>query len=304
MTTSLEALASEFGRDGSLWFAESPLGGTVAELAASGGARATVALKGAQVLSYIPAGGREVLWLSPLARLDGAKPARGGIPVCWPWFGAHPEGGDRPAHGFARTAHWMVVATSASADAVSIQLALGPDTPKHGLDGLECPLAASVEVRLGADLAVSLTTRNLGSQPARLTSALHTYFAVADIAEARVEGLGLTSYIDQLDAGRIKTCEGAIVFAGELDRIYQDATGEVMLVDKAGGRSIAVDKSGSRSTVVWNPGPAKAARLGDLGQEGYRQMVCIEPANAGADVVELSPGGMHTLATRISTLPR
>ncbi len=94
--------------------------------------------------------------------------------------------------------------------------------------------------------------------------------------------------------------DGCIAIAGEVDRIYQDSEDTVFVRDPALGRQIRVDKSGSRSTIVWNPWIEKSERLGDMGPDGYRQMVCIETANAGGDVVTLAPGQSHTLAARIS----
>lgn len=49
-------------------------------------ATAEVSLFGGQVLSWAPAGQEDVFWLSPL-RAELPTPIRGGVPVCWPYFG-------------------------------------------------------------------------------------------------------------------------------------------------------------------------------------------------------------------------
>ena len=62
----------------------------------------TVSLRGAQVRSYKPVGMAEDLLFEPkTTTLEGTKDDRGGIPVCWPWFGRNGEPGTE-SHGFAR----------------------------------------------------------------------------------------------------------------------------------------------------------------------------------------------------------
>jgi glucose-6-phosphate 1-epimerase len=68
----------------------------------------TIALHGAQVLGFAPRDDREWLWVSDKALFQVGKALRGGIPICFPWFGPHASGGDFPAHGFARTWLWRL----------------------------------------------------------------------------------------------------------------------------------------------------------------------------------------------------
>ncbi len=295
-----EAHAAEldrrFGKAGAVRFAVSPLGGTVAHLTWRD-AEATVALFGAHVLSWRTAV-REQLWLSPAARLDSGKPVRGGIPVCWPWFGAHEIFTGLPSHGLVRTRQWQVTETGAESHGASIALGMVEGAGRIG--GWPEGATATVRIVLGEGLTISLETHNAGSAPIRLTSALHTYFAVSDIAEVRIDGLGGCTYLDKLDDGARRQQQGAIRFAGEVDRIYLGDTAHMRLHDDGpGARHVEIASEGSRSAVVWNPWLEKAARLGDMGTaEAYRHMVCIETANAGDDVVTLAPGGRHTLTAR------
>jgi glucose-6-phosphate 1-epimerase len=271
---------------------QSPLGGPVVRLT-SGRFQALVALHGAQVLNWT-CDGQGLLWLSSVARIRDGKGIRGGIPVCWPWFADHPTDPSKPAHGFVRHRAWSLVGSHAAPDGVSISLA----TATTEADRKLWPHRAEVRVTvtLGDTLAVALETRNAGSDPFPLTEALHTYFRVADIDGVSVSGLEGIAYLDKLDGFARKTQSGAITVAAEVDRIYLGVASPITLHDRGSGRRILIEATGSRSAVVWNPWTAKTARLGDMGApDAFRQMICIETANAGDDVVTLAPGEAHTL---------
>ena len=268
-------------------------GAALIEITAPGG-RALVALKGGHVLSWIPAGRSEVLWLSPVADIAGPAAIRGGVPVCWPWFATHPTDADKPMHGFARTAHWRVLRTDAAAG--ETRVVLGFETrPEHAALWPHAA-ALSLEIVVGDRLGLVLETHNTGGAAFELTQALHTYFAVADISHVTVEGLDATDYLDKVDGFARKTQSGAVTFDGEVDRIYVGTPAETTIVDPGLGRRITIAKRGSASTVVWNPGPVRAARMADVGPEQWRRYVCVETTNAGPDVVHLAPGARHVLA--------
>ena len=275
-----------------LVFEASPLGGPIARLS-HGSAQALVALHGAQVLNWV-LDGVGLLWLSPIARIRAGKGIRGGIPVCWPWFADHPTDPSKPAHGFVRHRAWDVAATSATPAAVSITLATRVSEREQALWPHHAELRLTV--RLGTGLSLALETHNTGLAAFPLTEALHTYFRVSDIDSVSVTGLDGCSYLDKLDGFARKTQTGAITIPAEVDRIYLGDTGRVILNDRGHSRRISIESSGSRSAVVWNPWTAKTARLGDMGSpDAFRQMVCVETANAGDDIVALAPGATHTL---------
>lgn len=304
-STTTRALQDEFGISGTLAFRDHAFGGPVAELTSVHGT-VMVAVQGAQVLSYVPSDNGEVLWVSPVARLGTGKALRGGIPVCWPWFGPHPGDTSQPAHGLVRASPWRVVETAAHEDLVRVRFAWALQEPVAG-----CPagLSAQLDVTLGADLQLDLMTVNASSEAVELTQALHTYLRVGDVGGISVNGFEGQSYLDQLapPTGTHPALEpqaGPTVFDREVDRIYAtriDAAGRSVatLIDPALARRIAVSGEGSGSTVVWNPWIAKAARLGDLGPDGYRQFVCIETANAAFDARTLPAGGSHRLTAII-----
>lgn len=298
--SDLERLNTEFGRAGAVRFIQSELGGAVVELVTPQ-AVATVALHGAHVLSFEPRGAKPVLWMSPAAVIAEGKGIRGGIPVCWPWFAAHPTDVSKPDHGFVRKAGWRVAQTSADASRAGVELIFTDLDAFTHLWPYKCEL--TVRVTLTDVLQVDVTTVNLGDTAFTLTGALHTYFAISEISETSVHGLEQVTYLDKLQDFARETQDGAIAFPGEVDRIYEDTTGDVTIRDAGNGRIIRVAKQGSRSTVVWNPWVEKSARLGDMPPGTYRGMVCVETTNAGGDVVTLEPRAVHRLSAIISVEP-
>jgi glucose-6-phosphate 1-epimerase len=312
---NIEALERHFGIQGHVTFAESALGGPVAHLSHRQGS-AIVSLEGAQVLSWIPTGGSEVLWLSPMARLGAARAIRGGIPVCWPWFGARPidaspESGPWPQHGLVRTRLWDVAASTAQEQATTITLTIGVDPdPDHPWP---FHVSAQLTVSLGERLTVQLAMQNDDDARVAFTGALHTYVRVGDIGGCALEGLERVAFEDVVvrkdepppegPTSSVVYQPGSVVVDREIDRIYRAHRGEVRVVDQSLGRIVHVSKSGSASTVVWNPWIEKSARLGDMPEGGYRQMVCIEAANTHRDVVRLSLGRSHRLSTTLLVRP-
>lgn len=299
-TLSPTALEARWGRKDAVWF-EERFDGPVAALATRG-ARASVTLHGAQVLSYVPEGQDEVLWLSSAARIVPGKAIRGGIPVCWPWFGPHPSDASKPAHGFVRTQAWRVTGSASHEGRARLVLAFDTQVLDQNLSPFRA--FAELEVTLDDKLTVSLTTENRDKRPFTLTEALHSYFLVGDIGATRVHGLESQPFLDQLTATMVAGEPAPVTINAEIDRIYRANPATVTIDDTVLQRRIRVAKQGSASTVVWNPWIAKAARIGnmgdDTGADGYRRMVCVETANAGTDEVALAPGARHRIVTQIS----
>jgi D-hexose-6-phosphate mutarotase len=259
-------------------------------------ASAALCLQGAHVMTWRPKTQSEpVVWLSKLAKLAPGKSIRGGVPVCWPWFGPHATDAKLPAHGFARTVAWEITGARVLGDgAVEIALALIASGQTRAL----WPHRARAEllITLGATLKLALTTVNEDDKDMIVGEALHTYFHIGDIAAVRVRGLDGCTYLDKVDGGARKQQDGAISFTGETDRIYMNTAAECVIEDDRLRRRIHIAKSGSRSTVVWTPWIDKADKMGDFGPDGWRSMVCVESANAADNAVTIRPGGSHTLA--------
>ncbi|WP_139558646.1 D-hexose-6-phosphate mutarotase [Methylotetracoccus oryzae] len=289
----IAALNAHFGIPDAIHFTSGPNETAIIEIRHPH-ATGRVALRGAQILEWVPQGEEPVLWLSPCAQYASGKAIRGGIPICWPWFGAHPEEPTFPAHGFARTHLWIVEHTDTDNCGVSVRLRLLHDETTEALWPHACSLTLSL--RIGSRLELALSTRNMGAEAITISEALHAYFRVTDIATARVQGLEGAVYVDKTDQERSKRQAGAIVFEAETDRIYTGVNGECRIDDPGYGRRIRIEKSGSGSTIVWNPGKDKTASLSDMPADGYRQMVCVESGNADRDAVRLLPGDTHTLS--------
>jgi glucose-6-phosphate 1-epimerase len=294
----IEDLNRTYGIEGQLFF-ESGVGGLPRVVISNALSSAEVYLHGAHVTAFRPRGAESVLWLSDIADFRPGRPIRGGIPVCWPWFGPHPTGGSLPQHGFARLSDWGVTGTRASPDGrTELRLLLEDDEDTRAL--WPHPFSLELRVVVGEALEVELTTRNVGPDVVAIGGALHTYFRVADINRVSVDGLAGCNYIDKVDGCRIKRQEGLISFCGEVDRVYLDAPGDCVIDDAALGRRIHVGKNGSRTTVVWNPWANRSKGMADFPDEGYRTMVCVEATNAESDVYSVPPGGEHTLSQVIA----
>ena len=260
---------------------------------------AAVMLHGAHVISYQPAGAVPVLWMSEKSMYTENDPIRGGIPVCWPWFGPDPAG-KFGGHGFARVSQWRVIETACSPagkSSVTLELTESDVDAKFAPQ----PFKLQLTVTLGTALVAALKIFNTGEKELAYSGALHSYFNVADAAAIAVEGLEECAYRDS-----VLQCDGvqagSVVIDREIDRIYRNTSGIVRIVDPVFNRVIKVAKSGSTSTVVWNPWIEKSKRMPDFGDEEYHTMVCVEAANApaAADDRVLVPGGMAELRQMIS----
>lgn len=258
-------------------------------------ATARVALHGAQLLEWTPAGQKPVIYLSPQAVYHEGKAIRGGIPICWPWFGIN-EDPKLPQHGFVRSRFWELVEASEDKAGVRLRFAMQDDAETRRL----WPHAFRVEVEMliGAELHVALKMENAGDASFTITGALHSYFTVGDILQATVEGLDGTEYLDTVGPKTVRQQAGDIVFDREVDRNYH-ASGEVRVKDEAWQRIISIQRTGSQTAVVWNPWIEKAATLVDLPDEDYQRFVCVEAANAWKDAVVVAPGATHELTTTI-----
>jgi len=268
-------------------------------------ATAHIALQGGQVLTYTRRSERPLLWLSEQAEYRRGQSLRGGIPVCWPWFGdlaRNPDAVQRmatandniAAHGFVRTLDWHLHTTTEQAD--STELVLRYSTA-NGAAPASWPHAAELllTISIGKSLQLRLTTRNLDTTALSITQALHTYFAISDIEQVAVSGLEDCRYIDTLDNWRERPQHGAVRFTAETDRIYLDTPAQVQLQDAGWQRTIYLRTKNSASAVVWNPWIEKSKRLSQFATNAWRDMVCIETANVRDDMQTLPPNAEHTL---------
>jgi glucose-6-phosphate 1-epimerase len=282
----------------------------IAIAVATRSATATVFLQGAQVSQYGLKDQPPILWLSPLCDYQAGQALRGGVPVCWPWFGElaknpgtvsgqinHP---DPPAHGFVRNRDWQLLDVQIHSPAHT-RLLLGLEITA-GSEPL-WPFASELqlEIDISESLQISLTSINRDNRAFYFSSALHSYFNIGAIDKVTVEGLSGLSYIDALDNWKPKQQQGLLDITGEVDRIYQKIKQPLLIHDKGHDRFIEVSSHGSESAVIWNPWQDKARRLSCFPAQAYQHMLCIEPACALEDCIELQPGQSHKLLTKICT---
>ncbi|MDZ4263971.1 MAG: D-hexose-6-phosphate mutarotase [Pseudomonadota bacterium] len=301
MTLTPEQLNSKFGIKDQVVFKTGAGGLTMVEVS-NAKASATIALQGAHLLSWAPKGQSPVIWLSTAAKFAPGKSVRGGIPICWPWFGPHESEASYPAHGYARTVEWDVVSSEALANGATrllFRFTGNEASAKMWPHATPC----DYQITIGTALELELITRNQESTPVTIGQALHTYFAISDIREVDVDGLNGCPYLDKVDGLKRKQQSGTVTFSGETDRIYLDSTADCIIEDSAMERRICISKRNSASTIVWNPWNEKAEQMGDLGERSYLGMVCVESANAADDVVTIPAGGEHRLYVRYDLEP-
>ena len=289
----LAGLNTRFAIQDALVFNQGP-GGLVVAVVENQAASAQIALQGAQLMRWSPGAEQPVIWLSDAARFEPGKSIRGGVPVCWPWFGPHPSEAGFPAHGYARTVLWEVLTTEAlSPLQTRLVLRLVETDATRAWWPHDTPVECHITV--GEALELELVTRNAGSEPVTIGEALHTYFQVGDVERVQVLGLEDGEYLDKVDGFRRKTQSGPVAISAEVDRVYVNSPGACVISDPVLQRRILIDKRGSESTVVWNPWIEKAAKMGDLGDAGYRHMLCVESGNAADNLVDIAPGEQHRL---------
>jgi glucose-6-phosphate 1-epimerase len=255
-------------------------------------------LHGGHVTSWTPAGHADVLFVSPRSRWEAGRAIRGGIPVCFPWFGNKADDRQAPAHGFVRTTTWMLESIRQTDNGVDVSLAIESDGRSLAL----WPHAFRLVLRatFGAALRVELAAANTGETPLTFEEALHTYHAIGDATAVRIAGLDGVSYLDKVDGGRERVQEGAVTIAAETDRVYFNTAGAIDIDDLALRRRLHISKAYSRSTIVWNPWVEKARALADLQDDDWRRMVCVETANVRPDDVELRPGEQHVMSLTVT----
>lgn len=257
-------------------------------------ANAKVALNGAHLFHYQRVGERELLWLSDISYFEDGKAIRGGIPICWPWFGFNKDDVSLSQHGFARTSLWEFKSSNETTDSTTLVFTLS-DT-KETLEVWNYKFSLELKIAISDTLTLELKTTNLDTKEFILTQALHTYFSILNISNVIVKGLDKKPYLDALSWQNMVQ-DGDIRFEREVDRVYQNIDNTITLVDI--DREITIKNEGSSSVVVWNPWIEKTKRMSAMKEDAYTTMLCIESANAFDDARVLKPNESHTLKATI-----
>lgn len=257
-------------------------------------ADAAIALFGAHVLHYQVKNKEPMLWMSYTSAQDGSKPFRGGIPICWPWFGPAPAelGSGLPAHGFARIQTWQLDGVSETEEGTFIHLSL--ESSEETLAMWPHTFRLEFEVLVGKTLTMSLTSENTGDKDFTVFEALHTYFNTKGTEFVTVKGLG-DSFYDKLTKAN-GTQSGDFNLTEAVDRIYTQPDSTVSFT--TGDDTIVLNNGGENSAVVWNPWTA-AEGMADFDSDRWQTMVCVETCVTGEGQT-IAAGEEHTLSTCIS----
>ncbi len=253
-------------------------------------ASAKIALQGAHIYSYKSHDKEELLWLSEVSDFEHTKAIRGGVPLCWPWFGMN-ENKTLPQHGFARISVFELLSIEET-DPSNTQVRLRLTQTKESLKLWEYAFELELKLSISDILTLELTTTNTDTKPFKITQALHTYFCISDIANITISGLETKPYLDALTSEH-HIQKGSIHFEAEVDRVYQEVDKEIQLQDL--DKTIKIRNNGSSSVVIWNPWIEKCARMSAMKNDAYKEFVCIESANAFDDFRVLQPKESHTL---------
>ncbi len=258
---------------------------------------AGIALHGAHVVSYKPAGKEDLIWMSSNTPFDGKAALRGGIPICWPWFGKIAE----PGHGFARINEWKLAEHRESEEGVIIVLEL--EESSDTLSIWPYKFKNRLYVEIGDELKVSLEVNNTDEKAWTFSSALHTYLNVGDVAQISTTGMG-AEYIDKLQDSKICTGGDSLVLTDTIDRIYTTPEAQITVTDPVLKRALTIENSGHNSAVLWNPWSQGSISMADMADDGYKTMFCVEstihaPCLSAGET--LQPGEQHVLTTTISS---
>jgi glucose-6-phosphate 1-epimerase len=288
----IKALSARYAIPGTLSFEEGPGGLPVAKLAHKG-ATATVALLGTTVLSWKPAGREEVFYLSGKSAFAPGKFIRGGIPVCFPWFGPHRSDPALPRHGLFRLFEWDVIKTSVNPDpadggkageSVCIEFALADSEATRAFWPYR--FSATCRISLSDSLRIEVSMTNKDSTTHPLSCAFHPYFACSDVSAVELEGMAGLAQGERFR------------FVGEVDRPVADA-GPIAIHDTGPGRRLTVTGHGTSSFQIWNPAREKGDAQADMATGDWQRFVCVEPAVIATDGRELQPGAAFTAGMEI-----
>ena len=255
-------------------------------------------LHGAHVTSWKPSAAEEMLFLSSQSRWQDGRAIRGGVPICFPWFGGKADDPKAPAHGFVRTKSWQLESISQVGNVVTVSMFTESDETTKKWWPAEFRLL--YRATFGSELSLELVVTNTGRTSLRFEEALHTYHRVGNINEARVRGLDGIQYLDKTDSNRKKMQQGEIAITSETDRVYLDTAGAIELYDPVLHRATRVMKQNSNTTVIWNPWVDKTRELSDLRENEWPQMLCIETSNVSDFAVDLAPGQQHAMKAQVS----
>ena len=267
-------------------------------------ATAKITTHGGCVLSFIPklpANTQDLLWVSPTAVYSGEKPIRGGIPICWPWFGAHPTEDEKPAHGFVRNNVWQLDEVN-TLESGATEIVLSFESTPEAWVIWPHYFQLELKIEVGEQLSLSLSTTNLSDEEMVLTEAFHTYFNIENANELNISGLDKSRHLDKLTHAAEEIHTGNLVLKPPMDSVYLDQTADIIIEDKGHNRQIKMTKQSSGSAVVWNPGPETVKGFGDIPDDQWSTFACVEAGNIFDNAIRLQKDEKHSFNMQLSNI--
>jgi glucose-6-phosphate 1-epimerase len=256
---------------------------------------AVVAFQGAQLLSFVPNSGEDLLWLSPNCVFSEGVALRGGVPVCFPWFGPHETEAKAVKHGFARNNLWQLSSVSASTDN-EMELLFSFSSTHH--PHFPHAFSATLRMVLAASAKLELTVTNNGEDTFSTSWALHSYHPVSNLDAVEIPALAGKPYLDNLEKHARKQQNGPLQFHGEVDRVFPAVT-ESLVIENSQPR-IRIDHHNAPSVVTWNPGATNAANISDIGAGQEQHYICVERGAVLAEKWNVAAGASISGGLEIS----
>ena len=261
-------------------------------------ADAEVFLYGAHITSFKPKNEEEILWMSPASNFIAGKAIRGGIPVCFPWFGPHKTDIRKPQHGFGRLMEWNLTSTgqnSIGETLIRLELSSSEETRAYW----PCDFFAEMAISVGKTLKATLKITNISNAQFGYSCALHTYYSISSIEEIKIEGLKGSRYYKNDVAGKFIQESPKLEIHELVDRHYYETESTIVIEDPNLKRNIRATKKGSRVTTVWNPWLENCCKISDMPDYAYKSFVCVEAVNSFDDTIILNPGESHETSVSI-----
>lgn len=262
--------------------------------------KAQIAYRGAQILQFFDKTlGKDLLWCSEQSSFKPLKAIRGGIPLCFPWFGANKKNANLPAHGFARNQDWQLKAVEYVEDqGHRLKFALQDNAATRQI--WDYAFQIELELHLGRELQLNLQVINQDQHDFEFTFAWHSYFAVENITQTQISGLENMLFLDQL-TGQQHTQMGLIRFDQETDRIYQQTQQSYQILEQHQAH-IEIQSQDCPNVVVWNPWIEKTQRLGDVALDAWQSFVCVECGHIMPEAKQLQAGQQLEFKLRLQII--
>lgn len=264
-------------------------------------AKAKIATLGGHVISFIPKNdiNKDILWLSDESSYDGSKPLRGGIPICWPWFGDHPTDTSKPVHGFVNSMVWDIdTMTDLENGQTEICLFCEPDE-ESTLENFYLEL----KITIGKSLNIALTTHNFSDENLEITQAFHSYFATDNANDINITGLDSSQEFDKLNPMPVKTQQGILNVNAPIDSVFLNQKGKITVEEKGSKQSIELETNNTTSScIVWNPGKEIVKKFTDINNAKWSHFICVETGNVLDNASIIPPASKNTMQLNITVI--